>query len=178
MCSRPAWYVVDLGRVVDQPVCGRPSCLAVDLCDGRPVCGRPVLSMVDLCMWSTWLERRTGRGVMGVQLPVLTSEPAINSSERWLQKLLFWNREAWATVSVLQRLSVGLREPGGIHLSRREFLYHRFTSHSFMSWHEGNGIDHSFLLMGGMKSGESVPGRRREAARELSSGRRFICSGG
>ena len=27
---------VDLGRVVDQPVGGRPSCLAVDLCDGRP----------------------------------------------------------------------------------------------------------------------------------------------
>ena len=46
--------VVDLGRVVDQPVCGRPSCLAVDLCDGRPV------YVVDLVRKAYW-ARINGR---------------------------------------------------------------------------------------------------------------------
>jgi len=75
--------------VVDQfygrPVCGRPGSSgrparvwSTFVFSSRPVCGRPVLFMVDLCMWSTWLERRTGRGLMGVQLPVLTSQPGSN----------------------------------------------------------------------------------------------------
>lgn len=68
---------VDLGRVVDQPVCHRPSCLAVDLCDGRPAC------VVDLVRKAYCTQSN------GPSTAVLTSEPAINLSERWLRELLF-----------------------------------------------------------------------------------------
>jgi len=46
----------------------------VDLCIEQSTS----LSMVDLRVLSTLFGRRTGRGLMGVQLPVLTSQPGIN----------------------------------------------------------------------------------------------------
>ena len=96
--------------------------------------------MVDLCVWSTWLEGRTGRGLMGVQLPVLTSEPAINSSERWLRELMFWKLGSMATeVPCINVCLLGCVSQEEIHLSRREFLYHGFWEsfiHADSSVHE------------------------------------------
>ena len=95
-CVWPAVCVVDQPCVGSTWVEWSTSCVVVELCIGsRPVvlwstcvmvdlCVQSTCVMVDLCvvnqfcLWSTWLERRTGRGLMGVQLPVLTSQPGIN----------------------------------------------------------------------------------------------------
>jgi len=73
----------------------------VDLCDGRPVC------VVDL------VRRRTGCRLMGVQLPVLTSEPSINLLRGVEGVIVLEVGKHGRGSFVFQKLSVGLREQGG-----------------------------------------------------------------